>query len=389
MRTVILITGHYLHSKRRAGFHWIADALHRQGWRVIMMTTPISWLSWLKRDHRFQYNIFSKTGRIIWDNDRLGSFIWWTRAHPVTLKYAALNKLAAPMFRQFEKQPLGAIEEEVRNADCFIFESTAALTLADRFRALNPNSRIVYRVSDDLRTLRVHPSLHEREMQLAPLFDRISSPTVTIHEKFAEFKTAAMDPHGVPVHLYEQCKQNPYDGESHANCVFTGVARLDTWFLNIVSAARPKINLHIIGPFEKKLQRANVHYHGEQPFEETIFYVKFADVGLQTIIDGPGAESFADSLKVQQYSWCKLPILAPDFLSSERPNVVSYHPGDEASALTAMDNAVAMQHRDEWRNGVSSWDDIALRLVGEPVIDTNGEAAIEVVNQRAAAANRS
>ncbi|NJN40550.1 MAG: glucuronosyltransferase, partial [Gammaproteobacteria bacterium] len=71
---------------------------------------------------------------------------------------------------------------------------------------MNPNARMVYRVSDDLRTLRVHPSLHEREMELAPLFDRISSPTASIHEKFATFHSAAIDPHGVPVHLYEQCK---------------------------------------------------------------------------------------------------------------------------------------------------------------------------------------
>jgi len=361
MRTVILITGHYLRSKRRAGFHWIADAMHRQGWRVIMMTAPISWISWLRRDHRLQYGIRRQANRLIWEDDRLASYVWWTPMHPVTLKYDLLNRLAEPVFERFERMPLGPIEDEVRQADCFVFESNAALVLAERFCDLNSAARLVYRVSDDLRTLRVHPSLHEREMQLAPLFDVISVPTESIHRKFAHLPAARVDPHGVPTHLFEACSESPYEPGT-TNCVFVGVARLDRTFLKRACRARPDLDFHVIGPFER-LRAPNVHVHGEMDFEDTIPYVKFADVGLQTITGGPGAESFADSLKMLQYSWCRLPIIAPEFLRSDRENIVTYQPNEPASMIGALDRALAMEHQDAWRAGVQSWDELACRMV--------------------------
>lgn len=361
MRTVILITGHYLRSKRRAGFHWIADALHRQGQRVIMMTAPISWVSWLRRDHRFQYGVRRQANRLIWEDDRLASYVWWTPMHPVTLKYDLLNRLAEPVFQRFERMPLGPIEDEVKRAHCFVFESNAALVLAERFCELNSAARLVYRVSDDLRTLRVHPSLHEREKKLATLFDCISSPTASIHEKFAHLPSAQVDPHGVPVHVFDTCAQSPYDPAGR-NCVFVGVARLDRAFLKHVSRARPDVAFHIIGPFEK-MRLPNVHFHGELPFEETVPFVRFADVGLQTITGGPGAESFVDSLKMLQYSYCRLPIIAPSFLRSDRDNIVTYSPNDASSMVDALERALAMEHRQQWQRGVQSWDDLARRLV--------------------------
>lgn len=369
MRTVILITGHYLHSKRRAGFHWIAEALHARRWRVIMMTAPISWLSWLKRDHRMQYDLRREAGRIIWTDDRLGSYVWWTSVHPVSLKFGPLNHAARLVFDRFEQQPLGAIEPEVRTADCFIFESTPALVLAERFRSLNPRARMVYRVSDDLNTLRVHPTLHAREMQLAPLFDRISSPTQSIHDKFAHLAAAHLDRHGVPTLHFEQCDTTPYSDGRRSNAVFVGVARLDHWFIDTVSGARPAIRFHIIGPFDPKTSRDNVNHHGELSFEHTVPYLKFADVGLQTITGGTGAESFADSLKMMQYSWCRLPIVAPDFIETTRDNVVTYTPGNVQSAVAAMDRALLLQRTGDWRRGIQAWHVVAAMLVGEPHAD--------------------
>ena len=35
MKRAVLVTGHYWESRRKAGFHWIADALLRDGWEVL------------------------------------------------------------------------------------------------------------------------------------------------------------------------------------------------------------------------------------------------------------------------------------------------------------------------------------------------------------------
>jgi len=32
MKRVVLVSGHYFESRRRAGFHWLAEAYWRAGW---------------------------------------------------------------------------------------------------------------------------------------------------------------------------------------------------------------------------------------------------------------------------------------------------------------------------------------------------------------------
>ncbi len=62
MKRVVLITGHYWNSKRKAGFHWLADAFLRQGWEVVFFTAPpapLSLLSVIRRDYRLDYPVLS------------------------------------------------------------------------------------------------------------------------------------------------------------------------------------------------------------------------------------------------------------------------------------------------------------------------------------------
>ena len=53
-RRVILVSGHYLGSKRRAGFHHLAQAYGSLGWDVTFVTAAISLLSRLRGDYRFE-----------------------------------------------------------------------------------------------------------------------------------------------------------------------------------------------------------------------------------------------------------------------------------------------------------------------------------------------
>src|SRR5262245_40502738 len=83
MKRVVLVTGHYLESKRKAGFHWLADAYWRAGWEVIFLTTAISWLSWLQRNYRMAYPILREANHLSFPLGALRDFRkirepgWW------------------------------------------------------------------------------------------------------------------------------------------------------------------------------------------------------------------------------------------------------------------------------------------------------------------------
>ena len=91
MRTVILVSGHYLESKRRAGFHWLADAFWRAGGEVLFFTAGLSHLSRLRGDQRFQFPVRAEAKRIKWVRERLASFVWFTPWHTANLRLALLN----------------------------------------------------------------------------------------------------------------------------------------------------------------------------------------------------------------------------------------------------------------------------------------------------------
>src|SRR5437867_1289803 len=100
-RRVALLSGHYYPSKRRAGFHNLADAYWRAGFEVIFMTTQVSWISWLRRDHRFQYPILSGRRRAERLRDRFTNYVWFTPWHPANLRINAFNRLTGRVVRKY------------------------------------------------------------------------------------------------------------------------------------------------------------------------------------------------------------------------------------------------------------------------------------------------
>jgi 2-beta-glucuronyltransferase len=254
---------------------------------------------------------------------------------------------------------LGALEPEVRAADIVIFESTPALLLFERFRELNPAARFVYRVSDDLRILAPHPLVLEVEREIAPLFELVSSSSPTIHRRFAHLPNARVDSHGIDKRLFDTPSPSPYAGP--LNALFLGFWTVDADFLTTATEAFPDVAFHFVGR-HPGVSADNVVVHGELPFEETVRFVQHASFGLHTVAFRPAADALADSLKVVQFSYCGLPIVAPSFLDAGRPNVVGYEPGDAESARAAVERALSLGRMPELRREIPSWEDVALAL---------------------------
>jgi 2-beta-glucuronyltransferase len=109
---------------------------------------------------------------------------------------------------------------------------------------------------------------------------------------------------------------------------------------------------------------ANLTTHGERPFQALIPYLRHADIGLQTLVYVPGAECFTDSLKMQQYTYCRLPIVAPMFLRSGQSHVFTYKPGNDESIAQALKAASEYDRNLVPWSSVGTWDDMIQKLAG-------------------------
>ena len=346
-------------AQTKAGFHWLADAFWRNGWDVTFFTESLSWISWLRRDHRFAYSL--RANRLCQVRERLASFVWLTRWHPMNLRLAILNRLTKPWFAQYGKLPLHGMEPSIGGADLIVFDSTHGLLLFERFKQLNKTARFVYRVSDDLQLTKNHPILLDTEKRIVPRFDLVSVPSPYMFKRFAHLPNAMLHKHALRKDLFDEAHPRPYEG-SGPHVLFVGKAHFDHDFLRRAASLFPSWKFHIIGPIANLPPGANVIAYGELPFLDTVPYLQHADVGLQTLRYLPGAECFTDSLKMHQYTYCRLPIVAPRFLQNDRPHVFYYEPGDDASIGRALQAAVAYDRRQVPVHEVWTWDDMIEQL---------------------------
>lgn len=363
MKRVVLVTSNYLESKRKVGFHWLADAFWRSGWDVLFFTESISWLSWVRRDQRFQYPLFREANRIRNVGSRLASYVWLTPFHPINLRSPVLNRLGKPVLSLYPRFPLPGVTPWLRSADLFVFESTHGLFLLDRFKKLNPHARFVYRVSDDIPMMRHHPMVAANETRVAPHFDLISVPSDHIHRRFAHLPQVILQKHGLRKDLFDAPHANPYRGKG-PHVLYVGREYFDHDFLRRALRLFPDWSFHVFGEIPRLPAAPNLTKYGERPFDELVPYLQHADIGLQTRSYSPGAECLTDSLKMHQYTYCRLPIVAPEFLRNDRPHVFYYQPGNDDSIRQALVDASRYDRSRIPLNSVWTWDNIILKLAG-------------------------
>ena len=370
IRRVILISGHYLQSKRRAGFHHLAEAYWRAGWEVTFVTAPISLFSWLRRDYRFEYPVRAEANRFVQVRERLSSFVLMTTTHPVSLRSQFANKLVAPWFGRYADTSLDLLADVLVEADLVVFEGSAALLLVDRVKQMAPRARLVYRASDDLRRLGLHPLILEAEARAVPCFDLVSLPTPHIADALAAYAPVHVHPPGIEKAAFDRATPSPY--HSRTTAVFAGVSPFfDYDTLATAAELAPHVDFHIIGPSPRSLPD-NVTFHPEMPFGELVPYLQHATFALLLFPPGDAAVSLGHGNKVAQYSYSQLPIVAPAHLEVERINMCVFEHGDPASLGHALAEAERMEHSPTFATGVLSSDELAAILAG----DASGEAGI-------------
>jgi 2-beta-glucuronyltransferase len=357
---VILVSPAYLGSKRRTGFHHLAGAFWSLGWDVTFVTAPISFLSRLRRDYRFEYPVAAEANRLVPVRERMSSFVLMTRWQPGNLRTPLANRVSMQLFRRYAGVPLGSLEGRLQDADLVVFEGTAALLLVPRIRSLAPRARLIYRPSDDLRRLRVHPILLQAEAEAVPQVDLVSVPTQDMAAALERYGEVHVHPPAIDKAAFDRPTDSPYAGSPAA--VFVGVTRrFDYETLALAAQLAPAIGFHVVGLLPQEMP-ANVSFHEEVPFEEMVPYLQHA--GFALLFFPPGYPSLAQGNKVAQYSYCRLPIVAPSFFENNRPNMVPFEHGDSESLRAALDEAERMPHSPAFADGILSAEELAGILAG-------------------------
>ena len=367
MPKAVLITSHFLNSKRKAGFHNIAYSLLEQGYTVLFLTGNASYIHHLKKDYRASLINKTPLNKLLKEKDDLYQFIRFTTLHPVNFRSDLINNIFLPSVKKYSGALSGFddLKNFISESSLFIFESFPGLLWFEYFKSLNNKAKYVYRVSDDLRQLRKHPYLIKHEEKILDKFDLVSVPSKYIYDVLKGKGNVKLHHHGINKEFFDKVDTSPYGNNESFKFVFTGNAYLDYEFLETASDNFPKDEFHILGPFKDKLYKKNIKFHGEIKFDDTVPFIKFADAGLHTLIYTGGAESFSDSLKIIQYTYCRLPVIAPEFIKSNRENFIYYKPFDIESIKSSIYSAKKFDKEKIIGSEISDWKDLTLKLISE------------------------
>ncbi|TMV05600.1 glycosyltransferase family 4 protein [Ruegeria sediminis] len=323
MKRAVLLTGHFPQQKRRPSLLWVSDALQAMGLHVTFVTVGYSWLSRLTGDRRLAaLDSPAETGtRHV--GKSLTTVFGYAPIHPVR---SPLDPLLDPLHGLFPAYWAPRLKVPLAAADLVLVESGAPVMLAPLARRLAPRARLIYRVNDDIRLLNPPGVLLRAEARNARVFDRISTPSPHLAQRFRH-PNVTLDPMGIPRAALSQSRPDPFPDRAEFQAVCAGTTQIDLAALARIAEARPNWRLHVLGRLKASPpHRPNLIFHGEQGFETTLAHVAHADIGLAPYVDRPGIEyQTTNSNRILLYRHFGLPILGPDRLCHPSvPAIIGY-----------------------------------------------------------------
>lgn len=364
---VLILTGqHFVDAPRKVDLHFIADALSKKGVHVDFVSWRLSHVSRFLSDGRWAYARSRVLNCWVEAAPGIDEYIWFSLLHPLNLKKRWLNGLTAPLFRQFGRFLPRAIVDRLPLYSHILVESGPSPLLVPAIRRAAPGARIIYHAADRLETINVHPSVISVLNQTIGLYDSIHVMAEALRRDFPAEAPVFYLPHGISKDVFDAQAVNPYAGLR--NAVSVGDMLFDAGAIETMADANPDWTFHLFG---KKAApgrpRANIVVHGEVAFETIVGFIKFADIGLAPYRAGENADYLSQSsLKMIQYTYCRLPIVAPAFAAAGRDHVCAYQPGDAASIRDAFARAVAYDRRMIDTRGVRDWGETVELLFDAP-----------------------
>ncbi|MEL6960166.1 MAG: hypothetical protein AAGL89_14565 [Pseudomonadota bacterium] len=362
MKRLVFLTGHFPNQKRRTSMLWVTDHLQEIGWHVTYVTVGYSWLSKLMGDRRLKaLDHPPKTGRTEYSATLTGLF-HYSPYHPINWPNTAFNNTLSALNWTFPAFWRGKLRSTLARADLVITESGPPVALAGMVRQLSPQATHIYRVSDDIHLLNAPPALLQAERQYQH-FDRISTGSPLIAERFKDHPNVTLDPMGVPHAQLDVPTPDPYTRDGRPIAVCAGSTLLDMGQIADTAKAAPLWQIHVIGRLKTTPPSLpNVHWHGELPFAKTLAHIRHADIGLAPFEDVPGVEyQITNSNRILLYRHLGLPILVPGRLADHAiPSLI---------ANTAPDWQARCEAFGKQPEPIPDWTALAAALVQNGVTD--------------------
>jgi 2-beta-glucuronyltransferase len=353
---VFFVSGHDASAGRKVDFHFWAESLEKKGCHVDFMTVGLSRATQFKKNHRLftaPYNTWIAL------TPAIDKFVWRPLFHPFSLNKPVLDALTAPLFSLYAKLLPEAVTARVKQADIIIVESGVGLTLVEAFRKLAPNARLIYTVSDLLETLTFHPMVQVAERAALAHFESIRVPAAVMRDSFPAAAPIRYIPPGLDTSIFDVPTPSPFS--TPKNAISVGDMLFNPDVIERLATHFPDWTFHVFGKKARLPQPiANVIEYGEQPFDTLVSYLQHADIGIAPYHDAPSVGYISQSsLKMVQYTYCQLPIVAPHFAAAGRPHVLSFSPQADAESLcNAFEQAISFDRASIDRSQVLNWDQV-------------------------------
>jgi len=358
---IVLISGHDGASDRKTGFHFWAEILARRGHDVDFLTVGSSWISLIRKNGKQLKPPFNRWVSLA---PRVRKFTWMPPFHPLYLGNRILDILSTPLFSLYPWLMPPALLKSVREADVFIIENGAGQMLVPRLAKINPDARIIFNSCDRPSVLSFHPLIVRSEKTMLPYLDAIRLNAALMAEDFPAGTETHYIAQAIDKSLFDAPMDNPY--KTGKNAINVGDMIFDARAVEILAGHFTDWTFHLFGKGARiGAPMPNVVEHGEVPFSKLIPYLKYADIGLSPYKNSPKAAYLGQSsLKNVQYTYCRLPIVAPQIAAGSRPHIISYTSSDdEQSVIDAFEKAIALDRSTIDQSVVPSWEDVIDRML--------------------------
>jgi 2-beta-glucuronyltransferase len=358
---ITIVTSHAPSAGRKTGFHFWADILAREQNEVDWLVAGYSRLTALRPDPRLIPPPYNKWVRLA---DHLKSFAWRAPFHPVRFHSPLLNRLSAPFVRFYPNLLPATVKREITDTDLFIVENGPGVMLVEKLARLCPRARFFYNVSDSYDVVSFHPLIPEAERKALRHFDLIRVNAQDLARHFPKDAPVIYLPQAISKSRFDEPLPNPY--RQARNAVSVGDMLFDAGVVDLLAERFPDWTFHLFGKGAKlKRKMGNVIEYGERAFDEIAPYILHADIGLAPYRASLKADYISQSsLKLVQYTYCRLPVVAPDFAAAGRTHVQAYRPaGDPEEAVRAFAAAIAYDRRLIDPSEIPDWGENLARIL--------------------------
>ncbi|MEM6603314.1 MAG: hypothetical protein AAF621_04620 [Pseudomonadota bacterium] len=360
IQKVCFLTVHSADSLRKVDFHFWNEECLKKSIQTKFVTLGFSSVTFLKKRGKNYTPAFN-----CWeDHGACSHFKWKPLFHPFSLGNNILNIISTPLFGLYPRLAPQSLWDGLAESDIFIVENGAGLLLIPEIKKRFPKSKIIYSVCDRIETLNYHPIILTAEKAALPLIDAIRVPAEIMVQDYPDHPNVRYIPHGLEKELFEREHPNPYNKTK--NIISVGDMLFDAKTIEIAAKLFPAYTFHLFGR-EAYLNRAfdNVISYGEKPFSDIAPYIQHADIGMAPYRSAQNADYLSQSsMKMIQYTYCKLPILAPKFAATGRAHVAGYSPEDAESIKSAIEYAISYDRNHIDRSSVLGWPECVDLMLG-------------------------